>query len=145
MFWYEELMGRPWENIANPPKTFNCGELVRYVHKLRFGIETNPILADGNKIRECIRNMSMPEFYDLVPCDYTKRRPFDIALLTRRVRRDHIAVLVQTPQGLQFLHCIQGGGVILETQFEMMATTGCQLMEWYHHKDVTQELAQCRA
>lgn len=145
MFWYEELVGKPWAAHANPPESFNCGELIRYVHKLRFGINTNPILADGSKIRECVKNMSMPEFYDLVPCDYSVRRPFDIALLMRFVRRDHIAVLVQTPQGLQFLHCVQGAGVILETQFEMETSTGCRFIEWFRHKDVTQEMATCRA
>lgn len=142
--WWEQYIGKPWENIPNPPHTFNCGELVRYILKDRLGIDNPPIIADGDKLRECIANLSVPEAYGLMPFEGDPR-PFDIVYLMRRVRRDHIALCVNSPQGLAFLHCVQGAGVVCETEFEMKCTTNSAFMEWRRHKDVTEEMVRCLA
>jgi hypothetical protein len=145
MAWFEEYVGAPWENFPTPPRSFNCGELVRYVMKTRLGIGSPPVLADGKKLRECIANMSVPEAYGLVPYEGTERWPYDIVYLMRSVRRDHIAIAVQASQGLMFLHCLQGAGVVLESEFELKANSFSSFMEWRRHKDVTKEMVTCRA
>lgn len=145
MQWYEKLINRPWKGKPTPPRSFNCGELIRYVYKRRLKIELPPIYANGENLRQSIMNVSEPELYGFeqaVP--QNEIRPYDICLLQRNVRRDHVGLIVKTPTGLMFLHCVTGAGVVLETLFEMQATTGCSFAEFRRHKDVPEELALCR-
>jgi hypothetical protein len=102
------------------------------------------IRADGGKIRECIASLSVPGAFGFIPLS-GPRRPFDVVFLKRRVRLDHVAILVRRGHSLMFLHCIQGPGGIVESEFEMKATTGSNFMDWYRHKDVTEEMAECLA
>lgn len=140
--WWEKYIGKPWENIPDPPKTFNCGELIRYIYQTHFYLDIPPIQADGSKIRECLANLCQPEAYGLHPFEGPSR-PFDVVYLMRRVRRDHIALHIRTPQGPRFLHCVQGAGVVCESEFEMKATTGSNFMEWRRHQDITEEMTKC--
>lgn len=144
MYWYEHYIGKPWVDIPTPPISFTCGELMRYILKNRLGIDNPPILADGSKLRQCLANLAVPEAYGLYPFEGPPR-PFDMVYLMRRVRRDHIAMAVKRGQDLLFLHCVQGAGVILETEFELKANTFSNFMEWRRHKDVTEEMVKCLA
>lgn len=144
MYWFEQYIGKPWVDTPDPPHSFTCGELVRHIFKDRLGIDTPPILADPTKLKECLANLAIPEAYGLYSFEGPPR-PFDIVYLMRRVRRDHIALCVKTKQGLRFLHCTQGAGVVLETEFELKTTAFSNFMEWRRHKDVTEEMVQCLA
>lgn len=144
MEWYEKLINRPWAGRPRPPYSFNCGELIRYIYRKRLGIEMPAVWADGNSLRQSIVNMNQPQVYGFHPCE-PPYRPFDICIMKRSVRRDHVALIVQTSVGLLFLHCIQGAGVVLENEFEIKATTGNDFMEYQRHNLVTQEMALCHA
>ena len=65
--------------------------------------------------------------------------------MMRRVKRDHIGIAVQTPEGLMIMHCMQVAGVILETEAEILGTTGARSIEWRRHKDISEEMALCLA
>lgn len=146
MLWYERLINKPWKGIPDPPRSFNCGELIRYAYKKRLNIELPPIYADGENLRQSILNMSEPELYgfeQVVPREQI--RPFDVCILQRNVRRDHVALVVETQIGLMYLHCVNGAGVILESMFEIIMTTGSKFAEHRRHHAVTEELALCHA
>jgi hypothetical protein len=144
MHWYEEYIGKLWEAIPNPPHSFTCGELVRYIYKTRLGIDTPLIYADPSRLDQCIVNLEQPEAYGLHPFEGVPR-PFDIVYAMRFVKRDHMGMAVMTTEGLMILHCQQGIGVVLESAAEIIGTTGARFLEWRRHKDVSEELALCKA
>jgi len=144
MRWYEEYVGKPWAQVPNPPHSFTCGELVKYIYKNRLGVDTPLIYADPSRLDQCIINLEQPEAYGLYPFE-GQPRPFDVAYLMRRVKRDHMGMAVRTAEGLMILHCMQTAGVILETEAELLGTTGARRIEWRRHKDISEELALCMA
>ena len=144
MRWYEKYIGKPWVAMPRPPESFTCGELARHIYFERLGIDTPPVYADPSRLDQCIANLEEPESYSLF--SFTGQpRPFDIAYMMRRVKRDHMGIAVQTVDGLMILHCMQGVGVILETEAEIRGSTGARNIEWRRHRDVTEEMALCRA
>ena len=144
MHWFEQYIGKPWSRLPEPPHSFTCGELVRHIYKDRLNVETPIIYADPARLAQCIRNLEEPEAYGFhaFSCPV---RPFDIAYLLRRVKRDHVGLVVRTGEGLMILHCLQGVGVVLETEAEIMGSTGARRIEWRRHQDVSEELALCKA
>lgn len=142
--WYEKYLGKPWKGIGNPPQSFNCGDLVKYVYEHELGIKMPSVWANASSLREALANLAMPEAYGFEPFDGAVR-PFDLCFVQRNVRRDHVAIVVSTVGGLMFLHSVSGCGVILETMFEMKATTCTTYMEYRRHKDLTLEQALCHA
>ena len=144
MRWYEEYVGKPWAQMPNPPHSFTCGELVKYIYKNRLGVDTPLIYADPSRLDQCIINLEQPEAYGLYPLE-GQPRPFDIAYLMRRVKRDHMGMAVRTTEGLMILHCMQTVGVILETAAEIMGTAGARRIEWRRHKDISEEMSLCMA
>lgn len=140
--WWEQYIGKPWADKPDPPHSFSCGELVRYILNGKFDLDIPPIQADPSKLRECLVDLAQPEAFGFMPF-LGPPRPYDVVYLMRRVRRDHVALCVNSRQGLAFLHCIQGQGVVCESEFEMKATTGSSFMEWRRHKDITEEVLQC--
>ena len=41
--WHEAYLNKPWAAVPRPPETFNCGELVRAVHRDLLGIDSPTI------------------------------------------------------------------------------------------------------
>lgn len=144
MRWYESLIGKPWARIPEPPQSFTCGELGRYVFRERLGLETPLVYADPARLDQCIDNLECPEAYGLYPFA-GQPRPYDIAYMIRRVKRDHLGIAVRTTEGLMILHCLRGVGVILESEMDILGSTGARRIEWRRHKDIPEELALCRA
>ena len=141
--WWEEYIGKPWAAIPKPPQSFTCGDLCRYVIKDRLGADTAPVYADPNSLRQCVSNLDQPELYSLYPVPAAPR-PYDLAFLIRVKYRDHIGIAVQTTEGLKILHCRQGVGVTLDSPADLFAS-GYRKIEWFRHRDVSEEMALCRA
>jgi hypothetical protein len=144
MRWYEELLGRPWKAVPNPPESFTCGHLGQWIFRERLGLDTPLIWADPATLRECVRNLNDMALYDLLPA-HGPIRPYDVAALSRNSRTvDHMGIAVSTVEGWKILHCQQGAGVVLDGDAELLGT-GFRKVFWYRHKGVSEELALCRA
>jgi hypothetical protein len=141
--WWEVYIGKPWAAVPNPPQTFTCGELCRWILRDRLGVDTMPVYADAGILRQCVDNLSHPDLYDLYPAE-PPLRPYDLAFLIRVKRRDHLGIAVQTSEGLRILHCQQGVGVVLDSPADLFAS-GYRRIEWYRHKSISEETALCRA
>jgi hypothetical protein len=142
-FWWESYIGKPWAAVPNPPHSFTCGELGRRILLDRLGLDTAPIYADPSILRQCVDNLDHPELYDLFPVEDAPR-PYDFAFCVRVRRRDHLGIAVMTGAGLMILHCQRRVGVTIDSAAELLAV-GYKRIEWYRHKDISEELALCRA
>jgi hypothetical protein len=40
MYWFEEYIGKPWQPVPDPPRSFTCGHLGRWIYQERLGIDT---------------------------------------------------------------------------------------------------------
>ena len=142
-YWFDTYIQRPWAAVPNPPYSFTCGELCRWILRERLGIETLPIYADANDLRQCVDNLAHPELYDLER--FTGRpRPYDLLYLARNVKFDHVGIAVTTRYGLRVLHCYQGGSVLLQSPGDLV-NDGFRQQVWFRHQDASEELALCRA
>ena len=130
--WYEQYIGRPWEAAPKPPLSFNCGELLCYVHKVHLLIETPEISANPLKLRECVDNMR-PEIFGLRALTTDdKVQDYDCAFFSRAFYEDHCGLAVETLDGLLVLHSVQGIGVVLESEHEALSR-GFRQLTWYRH------------
>jgi hypothetical protein len=144
MHWYESLLGKPWQAVPDPPNSFTCGHLGRWVLKERLDLDTPLIWADPGKLRDCVSNLNDLEHYDLFPITGAPR-PYDIAALSRNNRTmDHMGIAVFAVEGLKILHCAQGAGVLLDSEAELLGA-GFRRVIWYRHNAISEELALCRA
>lgn len=132
--WHEKYIGKPWEAAPRPPESFNCGELLRYVHLHELGIETPEIEADVNDLKQCVMNMR-PEVFGLRPlAEGEAVQEFDCAFFARAARyEDHCGLAAITTDGLLILHCLRIAGVVLERPIEALAR-GFKEISWYRHK-----------
>ena len=63
--WWLTYLGKPWAVDPNPPASYNCGELVRAVHRDLCGIDSPAIpVADAGSRLQCVRAMR-PELFGL--------------------------------------------------------------------------------
>lgn len=134
MFWFEQYINRPWAEIPNPPESFTCGELVRFILHQHCGLEIPPIIANAASRKDSVRAMQDVGRYDLVLLpEYGKRQEFDVVYFVRAVKRDHVGIAVQGREGLKILHCQQGVGVTVDTPGELKGL-GVRRLEWFRHK-----------
>jgi hypothetical protein len=56
MQWYEALLGKPWQAVPDPPNSFTCGHLGRWILHERLGLDTPLIWADS--CREIILSLT---------------------------------------------------------------------------------------
>jgi hypothetical protein len=141
--WWEEYLGKPWASVPKPPQSFTCGDLARYILKDRLGVDTVPVYADPAILRQCVDNLDRPELYNLEPAT-APLRPFDLAFMTRVRRHNHLGIAVQTTEGLMILHCQRGSGVVLDSSVELLSI-GYRRISWFRHREVSEEMAVCRA
>jgi len=114
MRWHEEYLGKPWAHNPNPPKSFNCGELLRHVYKRFFNYDAPILLADTEDLRSCIRDVAnilrYANFYSVeIPQD------FDVAVMSRGGSADHVGLFC----GGNILHCRPKVGVFLDDAFTL--------------------------
>jgi hypothetical protein len=132
-YWHEKYIGRPWEAAPRPPESFNCGELLRYIHFHELGINTAIIEANAGILSECVDNMR-PAIFGLEPLESNAHlKDFDCAFFARSKYEDHCGICVMTLDGPLILHCVQGAGVVLENENEAKAR-GFKEITWYRHR-----------
>lgn len=135
--WWVDYLGKPWEANPNPPHSYNCGELVRGVHRDFFGIETVQIPCDdANSRLQCMKAM-LPSIYGLAPLPLSEKpRTLDVAFLGRRTYLSHCGVAVETSEGLKILHCPESVmGVCLDSLTELKMA-GFPQVRWFRHKEL---------
>jgi hypothetical protein len=112
MAWHEQYLGKPWKHNPDPPHSFNCGELLRWIYREHFGMEVPVIVADTEDLRSCIQDIrEINRYWDF---EYTANpRDFDIAVMSRGGLSDHVGVCV----GSDILHCRPKVGVFLDDIF----------------------------
>ena len=142
-YWFDTYIQRPWAAVPEPPKSFTCGELCRWILRERLGIETLPIYADAASLRQCIGNLAHPEMYDLTQV-IGRPRPYDLVFLARNTRFDHMGIAVTSRYGLRVLHCCQGAGVLLQSAGDLV-NDGFRRQVWFRHQGASEELVLCRA
>lgn len=128
--WWQSYISKPWLANPDPPVSYNCGELVRYIYREHLGIDLAPIAADASDLRQCIGAMSgsMYGLTRLEPDQYPGQ--YDVAFMSRAKFDDHCGLAVETSDGLMILHCQQGAGVVLDTPFELMVR-GFRQVRWF--------------
>ena len=138
--WYEEFLGIPWAGIPDPPRTFNCGELLRFVFKRECGHECAPIpCRDARDLHGCLESM-VPPFYGLVPVPAGEERDKDGVFMARRRFVDHCGLLVELPGGdRRVLHCSQLGGTQLSSFGELRAQGYTTFSFWRALPDGTEK------
>ena len=119
MRWHEQYLGKPWAHNPNPPDSFNCGELLRYIYRAHFGYDAPVLLADTNMLRSCIEDVQRIERYHPGMCRVELPQDFDLAVLARVEAgyADHVGLFC----GGDILHCRPKVGVFLDDAFTLAA------------------------
>ena len=134
--WHEKYLGKPWVADPNPPESFNCGELLRYIHKAELGIDTAKIQANAASLRECVDNMQA-DIFGLLPLPAgAELQDFDSVFFGRASKyEDHCGIIALTLDGPMILHCLQGAGVVLDS-FNDAKALGFARLLFYRHRDM---------
>jgi hypothetical protein len=132
--WFNNYVGKPWEAKPSPPKSYNCGELLKSVYRDLFDIEEMAIKADAMKLTECVKAFQY-KLFGLIPLkDDDPKEEFDVVFMARSRYEDHCGVAAKTTDGLLILHCLQDGGVVLESPYDCL-NHGFSKLLWYRYKD----------
>lgn len=103
--WATHLIGLPWKPGAEGPRAFDCWGLVRYVFRLRFGIEM-PDVQRGDFVETnagAIFEAATVSGWRHVPD--AEPEADDIILMRREVDgKRHVGVMIASSQGLRLLH-----------------------------------------
>jgi hypothetical protein len=131
--WHEQYLGKPWEGSPKPPRSYNCGELVRHVYIDLHGIDSAMIPAkDANIHKESIKAM-LPTLYGLeLLTDPFVLQDFDVCFLGKSRYIDHCGIGTHTADGYMILHCQQVAGVGMDSPAEM-AAIGYTRQVWARH------------
>lgn len=134
--WHLAYLGKPWQARPEPPNSFNCGELVRFIYLERFGIRTAAIpVANAQSSLQCARAM-LPEIFDLLPLsENTMPQEFDVCFMGRKTLMGHCGIAVETGAGLRIMHCPEAScGVTINSELELRYS-GFPMIRWFRHKD----------
>lgn len=139
--WWLTYLGKPWAVDPNPPASYNCGELVRAVHRDLCGIDSPaiPVIDAGSRL-QCVRAMR-PELFGLeaLPAGAAPRA-LDVAFLGRRTYLAHCGLAVETGEGLRVLHCPEAAcGVALDSLMELRVA-GFPSVRWFRHRNMDEVL-----
>ena len=136
MEWWAKYLGKPWRAVPTPPESYNCGELVRSVHRDILGIDSPTIpIADATSRMQCVKAMQ-PGLFGLEPLpEGMEPRTFDVAFLGRRTYLAHCGMVVNASDGLRILHCPESAaGVCLDTLPELRLA-GFPAVRWFRHRN----------
>lgn len=139
--WWLSYLGKPWAADPNPPASYNCGELVRAVHRDMLDIDTPAIpVADAGSRLQCVRAMQ-PGLFGLLPLPGDAApRALDVAFLGRRTYLAHCGLAVETDEGLRVLHCPEAAcGVALDSLMEL-CVAGFPSVRWFRHRNMDEAL-----
>lgn len=127
--WHDAYIGKPWAAVPSPPGSYNCGELLRAVHKDLFGFEADAIGVDASRLDDCVRAFD-PGRFGLRHLRWGERpSEFDTVFFRRARYADHCGIAAMTADGLMVLHCLQSAGVVLESPMEALSR-GFASLEW---------------
>lgn len=131
--WINDLVGRPWAEVPEPPASYNCGELLRYIYRTRLGIASPPIMVNSNDLRQvCLAVRDLQAFGNFrlvdVPADY------DIVELYRGSEPDHVGMYFGANGG-GVLHCQRNTGVVFDRVFALRAL-GWRSISFNRHADM---------
>ena len=132
MKWHEEYLGKPWQANPNPPESFNCGELLRYVYKKHFDYDAPILLADALDLRSCVRDVQNIQRYYSNMKKVTRAQDFDLAVLWRGIIPDHVGLYAAG----SILHCRPNVGVFLDDAFTI-ESFGWRKIEYYRPEGLT--------
>jgi len=133
--WWTTYLGKPWCAQPDPPHSYNCGELVRAVHRDWLGIDSPAIpVRNAHSRLQCLRAMQ-PELFGLEPLpQHIVPRTLDVAFLGRGQRLSHVGIAVDTSEGLRILHCPEAVcGVVLDSLHELYLM-GFPRLRWFRHR-----------
>lgn len=134
--WYLEFLGKPWRGVPNPPLSFNCGELIRYIYRTFFDVSLVPIpIPDACNLRDVISVM-VPGYFGFDDLGCNRPKDFDCVFMSRRHIMDHCGMVVTTSEGIQILHCASPCGVVINTPLELKEEYGYSRLQYYRHPEV---------
>lgn len=139
--WWLDYLGKPWAAAPTPPASYNCGELVRAVHRDLCGIDSPAIpVTDAGSRLQCIRAMR-PELFGLESlAEGEAPRALDVVFMGRRACLAHCGMAVETGEGLRVLHCPETAcGVALDSLLELRFS-GFPQIRWFRHRDMDRAL-----
>lgn len=126
MKWFQEYIGKPWASPANPPETFNCGDLCRYIYKKHLNLDTLEIHVGCENFKGHAREVST--YFDRAGFkQVTDKKCFDIVRMSLGRRPCHVGIY--TGEGV--LHSLSGIGVQHNTLFELKSRFK---MEFFRHE-----------
>lgn len=136
--WWLVYLGKPWRAMPAPPESYNCGELVRAVHRDMLGIDSPTIpIADAQSRLQCVRAMQ-PDLFSLEPLpDGEQPRTFDVAFLGRGIHLAHCGMAVETCEGLRVLHCPESASGVCLDSLQELWLAGFPALRWFRHRDTT--------
>lgn len=144
MIWVYKYLGKPWSRDGVGPDSYNCWNLVRAVHRERFGRELSDFEYEpgsGVSRKFASQDVEMEKLGNWVKVDSPIEG--DAVLLGRAHRACHVGVWVgaAAPGPGYVLHSVQpsysvkGGGVCAQT-IASLKCHGWGFMEVYRHKDM---------
>jgi hypothetical protein len=133
--WHLPYLGKPWESLPSPPGSYNCGVLVTSVYRDVLGVDLGEVRQPGADLAGCIGTLREaavnPALWGLARVPEGERpRDLDVVFLARLKFEDHCGLAVDSGDGLLVLHCIQGGGVVLDDLFSL-AARGFPRTHWF--------------
>lgn len=133
--WWVEYLGKPWEAVPHPPDSYNCGELVRAVHRDLVDIDSPAIpVSDAHSGLQCLKAMQ-PGLFGLEPLrDGERPQTLDVAFLGRSERLAHCGVAVETSEGLRILHCPQSASGVVLDELLQLRFSGFPSVRWFRHR-----------
>jgi hypothetical protein len=131
--WFETYIGKAWEAVPSPPRSYNCGELARRVIFERTGVDTNEIRSDARNLSERVKAFDPGAFGLRLLGEKESKREYDCVFMGKGRYDDHCGVAVETKDGFLVLHCLQSLGVVLETPREIV-NHGFRRLTWYRLK-----------
>ena len=132
MHWVNDYIGKPWEKGAAGPDAYDCGGLVRTVMRTHYGIELRDIGADCASLIRQVRAIDSDPAWSAFAQVGTPQDG-DLVKLIRQTRPMHVGIWVALSTGGGILHAHQGGGVVFDEPWIVMAK-GWGKLEYYRFK-----------
>ena len=99
--WTYPLIGLPWEPLADGPHSFYCWGLVRYVAKLRLGLDMPMVQVGGEHNVPAIKQAAREGGWRQVEGEQLEN---DIVMMASATGR-HVGYMVAVDTRLMLLHC----------------------------------------
>lgn len=116
--WAAQYIGRPWALGAAGPGAFDCWNFVQHVQRMHYHRSMPDVEYDGTLLRGAYLLRDTKARGQWVSVD--KPEDGDCVLMARHIRPIHIGVWLEASNVKGVLHCVQGLGVVYQTQQELL-------------------------